>query len=99
MRVTPALPRRSTRNEVRRRRFLGLFGLQSPQPSAGRGTPPDEPQPRMVNFRDMRTDGSQDGTEALTGAADSSASIGRGVLLKSRKKLSVVWRARSSVET
>ena len=46
--------RRSTRSEVRRRRFFGLFGSQSPQPSAGRGTPPEEPQPRivkrMVNF-------------------------------------------------
>ena len=36
---------RSTRSEVRRRRFFGLPGSQSPQPSAGRGTPPDEPQP------------------------------------------------------
>src|SRR5712675_1557737 len=38
----------STSNEVRRRRFLGLPGLQSPQPSAGRGTPPEEPQPNIV---------------------------------------------------
>ena len=52
-RVTPALPDRSTRSEVRRRRFFGLFGSQAPQPSAGRGTPADEPQPRMVNFRVM----------------------------------------------
>ena len=43
------LARRSTRSEQRRRRFLGLSGSQTPQPSAGRGTPPDEPQPRMVN--------------------------------------------------
>ena len=41
---------RSTRSEVRRRRFFGFFGSQSPQPRAGRGTPPEEPQPRMVNF-------------------------------------------------
>src|SRR5262245_50752303 len=89
MRVTPALARRSTRNEVRRRRFLGLFGLQSPQPSARRGTPPEEPQPRMVNFRDISY-GGQEAAEGLTG---------RGVLLKSRKKLSVVWRASSSAAT
>ncbi len=46
----PPPSRRSTRSEVRRRRFFGFFGSQSPQPKAGRGTPPDEPQPRMVNF-------------------------------------------------
>ena len=39
---------RSTNNEQRRRRFFGLLGSQSPQPSATRGTPMDEPQPRMV---------------------------------------------------
>ena len=50
----PSLPRRSTSSEQRRRRFFGLFGSQTPQPSAGRGTPPDEPQPRMVNFSVMR---------------------------------------------
>jgi hypothetical protein len=45
-RVTPALPDCSTRSEVRRRRFFGLFGSQAPQPSAGRGAPADEPQHR-----------------------------------------------------
>ena len=46
--------RRSTSSEQRRRRFFGLAGSQAPQPSAGRGTPPDEPQPRMVNVNVMR---------------------------------------------
>ena len=48
-------PRR-TSSEQRRRRFLGLAGSQAPQsplPSAppSRGTPADEPQPRMVAWR------------------------------------------------
>jgi len=47
-RVMPFGPRRSTKSEVRRRRFFGLLGSQAPQPSAGRGTPMDDPQPRMV---------------------------------------------------
>ena len=42
-RVTPAPLRRSTSSDVRRRRFLGLPGSQAPQPRAGRGTPPEEP--------------------------------------------------------
>src|SRR5690348_18210552 len=50
-RVVPAPVDCSTRIEQRRRRFFGLSGLQSPQPRAGRGTPPDEPQPRMVTAR------------------------------------------------
>ena len=50
----PAPVRLSSRSEVRRRRFLGLLGLQAPQPSAGRGTPPEEPHPRIVNFSVMR---------------------------------------------
>ena len=45
---------RSTSSEQRRRRFFGLFGSQAPQPSATRGTPIDEPQPRMVKVRLMR---------------------------------------------
>src|SRR5215470_18043970 len=53
MRVTPWALRRSARNDVRRRRFFGLLGSQTPQPNAGRGTPPDEPQPKMVNFNVM----------------------------------------------
>ena len=68
---------------MRRRRFFGLFGSQAPQPSAGRGTPPDEPQPRMVNFSVM----------------PAAASLARGTLLNRRKKFSVVWRAISSNET
>jgi hypothetical protein len=51
--VTPAPLRRSTNSEVRRRRFLGLRGSQAPQPSAGRGTPPEEPEPRMVTLAVM----------------------------------------------
>src|SRR4051812_36042988 len=51
----PASPRRSTSSDVRRRRFLGLPGSHAPQPSAGRGTPPEEPQTRIVNFMVMRT--------------------------------------------
>src|SRR5262245_24966447 len=47
-RVTPAPLRRSTSSDVRRRRFLGLPGSQAPQPRAGRGTPPEEPEPRIV---------------------------------------------------
>src|SRR5688572_16848328 len=35
-------------SEQRRRRFLGLAGSQTPQSPPMRGTPPDEPQPRMV---------------------------------------------------
>ena len=45
--VAPAGPR-STSAEQRRRRFRGLAGSQAPQPCATRGTPADEPQPRMV---------------------------------------------------
>ena len=67
----------------RRRRFFGLFGSQSPQPSATRGTPIDEPQPRMVKVKLMRR--SRQGQ--------------RGTLLNSRKKFSVVWRAISSTDT
>src|SRR5262249_21487060 len=51
--VTPRPLRRSTKSDVRRRRFLGLFGLQAPQPSAGRGTPPEEPDPRIVKLAAM----------------------------------------------
>ncbi len=57
----------------------GCSGSQAPQPSAGRGTPMDDPQPRMVKRR----------RHAATAA-------GRGTLLNSRKKFSVVWRAISS---
>ena len=44
---------RSTSSEQRRRRFFGLFGSHTPQPSATRGTPMDEPQPRMVKVKLM----------------------------------------------
>ena len=73
-RVRPFGPRRSTSSEVRRRRFFGLFGSQAPQPSAGRGTPMDEPQPRMVKRK--RHAGRR--------------WPARGTLLNRRKKLSVV---------
>ena len=42
---------RSTNIEQRRRRFFGLFGSHSPQPCPTRGTPPDDPQPRMVTVK------------------------------------------------
>ena len=34
--------------EQRRRRFFGLVGSHAPQPAPTRGTPPEEPQPRIV---------------------------------------------------
>ncbi len=45
--VRPPSPSRSTRIEQRRRRLRGSFGSQAPQPLPTRGTPPDEPQPRI----------------------------------------------------
>ena len=52
-RVMPPAEIRRTRMEQRLRRFFGLAGSQAPQwpePSAppSRGTPPEEPQPRIV---------------------------------------------------
>ena len=38
---------------------LRIGGSQAPQPCATRGTPPDEPQPRMVNVSVMRRPGSR----------------------------------------
>src|SRR5262245_26102439 len=52
-RVTPAPLRRSTSSDVRRRRFLGLLGSHAPQPSAGRGTAPEEPEPGVVKLAVM----------------------------------------------
>ena len=46
--VRPCLPNRSTSSAQRRRRFFGLAGSQLPQTLPTRGTPPEEPQPRMV---------------------------------------------------
>ena len=43
------LPNRSTSSAQRRRRFFGLVGSQAPQTLPTRGTPPEEPQPRIVN--------------------------------------------------
>src|SRR3954467_11797343 len=54
MRVVPWLDVFSTIIEQRRRRFFGLLGSQAPQPSAGRGTPAEEPQPRIVSVSVMR---------------------------------------------
>ena len=48
LRLGASSPPRSTRIEQRRRRFLGLFGSQAPQPWPTRGTPPDDPQPKIV---------------------------------------------------
>ena len=39
---------RSTSSEQRRRGFFGFAGSHSPQSPPMRGTPADEPQPRMV---------------------------------------------------
>ena len=44
---------RSASSEQRRRRFFGFFGSQAPQPSAGRGTPAEDPQPRIVSVSVM----------------------------------------------
>ena len=54
------------------------FGSQSPQPSAGRGTPAEDPQPKMVNFGVMR------------GYAISRLPPGAALCRTRRKKLSVV---------
>ena len=93
--MTPFAFRRSTSSDVRRRRFLGLFGSQTPQPSAGRGTPPEEPQPRIVTFSVMPPAVRRAPTAQLTG----SGRRGRGTLENSRKKLSVVTLAISSNDT
>ena len=79
------------RSDVRRRRFFGLFGSQSPQPSAGRGTPPEEPQPRMVKRRLM--------PRARFAPSPEIPPVGRGTLRNSAKKLSVVCCAMSSNDT
>ena len=50
----PPGPMRSTSSEQRRRRLRGSSGSQAPQPMPIRGTPPEEPQPRIVNRRLMR---------------------------------------------
>src|SRR6266702_567213 len=54
MRVVPWPDTCSTISEQRRRRFFGFVGSQAPQPRAGRGTPAEEPQPRIVNVSVMR---------------------------------------------
>ncbi len=59
------------------RRFFGLAGSQLPQSPVMRGVPGDEPQPRIVRR-----------SRSLTPQAPAAA--GRGILPKSRKKLSVV---------
>ena len=47
-RVVPCGLIRSTSMEQRLRRFFGFAGSQSPQTSPMRGTPPEDPQPRIV---------------------------------------------------
>src|SRR3972149_3820816 len=49
----PASSIGSTNSERRRRRFFGFFGSQAPQPWPTRGTPAEEPQPRIVNVSGM----------------------------------------------
>src|ERR1700741_1216658 len=56
-RVMPCPAVRSTMREQRRRRFLGFLGSHAPQPSAGRGTPAEEPQPRIVSVSVTRLRG------------------------------------------
>ena len=48
--VGPAVPasERPTSREQRRRRLFGSAGSQTPQSPSTRGTPPEEPQPRIV---------------------------------------------------
>ena len=53
-RVRPWAFVRSTNKQQRRLRFFGLFGSHEPQPEATRGTPMEDPQPRMVNLSVMR---------------------------------------------
>ena len=53
IRVIPCSDVRSASNEQRRRRFFGFLGSHAPQPSAGRGTPAEDPQPRIVRFSVM----------------------------------------------
>jgi hypothetical protein len=49
--VVPSGPNCSTRKAARVRRFFGLSGSQAPQSPVMRGTPGEEPQPRMVKRR------------------------------------------------
>ena len=73
---------RSTRIEQRRRRFLGSAGSQAPQPLPTRGTPPEEPQPRIVTVRSCRR-------------AASPRPIGRAAFANRRSKFARRERARS----
>ncbi len=52
--VRPPLAIFSTSAPARRRRFFGLAGSHWPHMAPMRGTPPDEPQPRMVKRRVIR---------------------------------------------
>ena len=47
--VSAPRPLRRASREQRERRFFGFAGSQWPQSPSARGTPPDEPQPRIVN--------------------------------------------------
>ena len=40
-------------NEQRLRLFFGSFGSQIPQSPSMRGTPPEDPHPKIVNFNFM----------------------------------------------
>ena len=51
--VTPCEVSACVRSEQRLRLFLGSFGSQLPQSPSIRGTPPEDPQPKIVNLSFM----------------------------------------------
>src|SRR5690242_9732081 len=70
--VDPVLDRARTRSEQRRLRFFGLLGSQAPQkpwPSEppSRGTPPDDPQPRITNSSALLMDRLAEQIEEIAG--------------------------------
>ena len=66
---------RSTRSEQRLRRLRGFAGSQSPQSPPMRGTPAEEPQPRMVARRRASCRGS--GEAPASAEARSALPLGR----------------------
>ena len=72
--------------EQRRRRFFGFAGSHAPHMVPMRGTPPDEPQPRIVDA-------------VAHAAAVSAAARAAAPCVNRRKKFSVVAAASSAGET